>query len=79
MLVMTNWHRKSAYFDRLLNFILTHPFQYKVAIIENLFDRAVCLSHKSFHSEYFYFIRNILFFNHWPQELFEKYIKIRIK
>ena len=47
--IVTNWFRKSTYSGRFLNFISSHPYQNKVAIIENLVERAVCLSHKSFH------------------------------
>ena len=63
----------------MLNFISNHPFQNKVAIIKNLVDRAICLSHKSFHSENLDFVRKILFFNHYPRDLIEKHIKIRIE
>ena len=43
--IVSNWYRKSTYSGRMLNFISNHPFQNKVAIIKNLLDRAVCLSH----------------------------------
>ena len=76
--IVSNWYRKSTYSGRLLNFISNHPFQNKVAIIKNLVDRAVCLFHESFHSENLD-IRIILFFNHYPQDLIEKHIKIRIE
>ena len=49
--IVSNWYRKSIYSVRMLNFISNHAFQNKVAIIKNLVDRAVCLSHESFHSE----------------------------
>ena len=74
-----NWYRKSTYSGRLLNIISNHPFQNKVAIIKNLVDRAVCLSHESFHSENLDVVRKILFFNHYSQDLIEKHIKIRIE
>ena len=74
---MSNWYRKSTYSGRMLNFISNHQFQNKVTIIKNLVDRAVCLFHESFHSENLV-VRNILFFNHYPQDLIEKHIKIRV-
>ena len=77
--IVSNCYRKSKYSGRMLNFILNHPFQNKVAIIKHLVDRAVCLSHESFHSENFEVVRKILFFNHNPQDLIEKHIKIRIQ
>ena len=33
--IVTNWYRKNRYSGIVLNFILTHPFQNKVAIIKN--------------------------------------------
>ena len=63
----------------MLNFISNHPFQNKVAIIEILVDRAVCLSHESFYSENLEVVRKILFLNLYPQDLIEKHIKISIQ
>ena len=77
--IVSNWNRKSTYSDRVLNFISSNAFQNEVAIIKNLVDRAVCVSHESFHSENLDFVRKILFFNHYPQDLIEKHIKIRIQ
>ena len=37
------------------------------------------MSHKSFHSENSDIVRKLLFFNHYPQDLIEKHIKIRIE
>ena len=77
--IVSNWYRKSTYSGRLLNFVLNHLFENKVAVIKNLVDRAVCLSHESFHSENLDDVRNFLSFNHYPQDLIEKHIKIRIE
>ena len=63
--IVSNWYRKSTYYGRLLNFISNHPFQNKVAIIKNLVDRPVCLSHESFHSENSD-VRKFLFFQSLP-------------
>ena len=60
--IVSNWYRKSTYFGRVLNFISNHLFKNKVAIIKNLVDRAVCLSHESFHSKNLDFVRKFLFF-----------------
>ena len=76
--IVSNWYRKSTYSGRVLNFISNHPLQNKVAIIKNLVDRAVCLFHESFHSENSDFVRKIWFCNHYPQELIEEHIEIRI-
>ena len=77
--IVSNWYRKNTYSGRVLNFSSNHPFQNKVAIIKNLVHRAVCLSHESFHSENLDFVRKILFFNHYPQDLMEKHIKVTIQ
>ena len=77
--IVSNWYRKSTYSGKLLNFISCNSFQDKVAIIKNLVDKAVCLSHGSFDSENLDIVRKILFFNHYPQYLIEKHIKIRIE
>ena len=76
--IVSNWYRKSKYSGRML-FISNDPFQNIVAIIKNLVDRAVRLSHESFHSENLEVVRKILFFNQYPQDLIEKHIIIRIQ
>lgn len=76
--IITNWFRKITYSGRLLNFFSAHPFQNKIAIIKNLVDRAICLSHESFHTQNLNIIRKILFLNHYPKQLIEKHIQIRI-
>lgn len=77
--IITNWYRKSTYSGRILNFFSAHPFQNKTAVIKNLVDRALGLSHVSFHERNLNIVRNILFLNHYPQKLIEKHIVIRIK
>ena len=76
--IVSNWYGKKTYFGRLV-FISSNPFQNKVVIMENLVNRADCLSHESLHSENLDIVRNILFFNHYLQGLIEKHIKIRIE
>ena len=49
------------------------------SVIKNLVDRAVRLSRESSHSENLDVVRKILVFNHYPQDLIEKHIKIRIE
>ena len=77
--IVSNWYRKSTHSGRVLNLISNHPFQNKYAIIKNLVDRAVCLSHESFYSENLDFVRKFLLFNHYSHDLIEKHIKIRIQ
>ena len=77
--IVSNWYIKSTYSGRVLNFTSNNPFQNKIAIIKNLVDRAVCLSHELFHSENLDFVEKKLFFNYYPQDLIKKHIKIRIQ
>ena len=48
-------------------------------MVQKEFDRAVCLSHESFHLESLDNVRKFIFFNHYPQDLIAKLIKIRIE
>ena len=76
--IVSNWYRKSTYSGRMLNFMSNYSFQNKVAINKNLVDRAVFLSQELFPSSNLEVVMKILFFNHYPQDLIEKHIKIRI-
>ena len=77
--IITNWYRKNTYSGRILNFLSFHPFSNKIAVVKNLVDRAIGLSHDSFHYENLNIIRKILFLNHYPPALIEKNIKIRLE
>ena len=77
--IITNWYRKNTYSGRILNFLSFHPFSNKIAVVKNLVDRAIGLSHDSFHYENLNIIRKILFLNHYPPALIEKKIKIRLE
>ena len=47
----TNWHRKNTFSGRYLNYFSNHPLKPKIAIIKNLVDTAIILSHEKFHEE----------------------------
>ena len=74
--IITNWYRKNTYSGRILNFLSFHPFSNKIVVVKNLVDRAIGLSHDSFHYENLNILRKILFLNHYPPALIEKKIKI---
>ena len=59
--IITNWYKKITYSWRILNFLSFHPFSNKIAVVKNLVDRAIGLSHDSFHYETLNIIRKILF------------------
>ena len=62
----------------LLNFLSNHPFKQKIAIIKNLVDTAILLSHVKFHEENLEIIKNLLVLNNFPIKLINKHINNRI-
>ena len=49
--ILTDWHRKDTYSGRFINFSSNHPIKQKSAIVKNLLDLAILLSHYSFHQK----------------------------
>ena len=76
--LVTNWFRKNTFSGRYLNFLSNHPFKQKIAIIKNLVDTAILLSHEKFHEENLEIIKNLLVLNNYPINLINKHINIRI-
>ena len=46
----TDWYTKSTFSGRFLNYFLHHPQHQKIAMIYNLFDRAIQLANEKNHS-----------------------------
>ena len=59
-IIETNWHRKNTFLGRYLNYFSNHPLKQKIAIINNLVDAAMLLSHEKFHEENLETIKNLL-------------------
>ena len=76
--IITNWYRKNTYSGRFLNFLSCHPFNQKLAVIKNLTDQAILLSHQSFHKENLILIKQLLLLNNYPINLIKKQIAKRI-
>ena len=74
----TNWYRKTTASGRYINFHSHHPFSQKIAIIYNLVDKAILLSHPSFHQSNISTIKNFLIANDYPLNIIEKFINKRL-
>ena len=49
-IIETNWHRKNSFSGKYLHYFSNHPLQQKIAIIKNLVDTAILLSHEKFRN-----------------------------
>lgn len=76
--IFTNWYRKKSYSGRLLNYLSDHPIHQKIAIIKNLTDKAINLSHPKFHKENLKFITEILILNNYPKQFIQRHINNRV-
>ena len=77
--IRTNWHQKPTYSGRIINFYSHHPHTYKINAINNLVDRGITLSHKTFHSENIEKIKSILLLNNYPTNFIHSVIKSRVR
>ena len=77
-IIKTNWHKKNTFSGRYLNYFSNHPLQQKIAIIKNLVDTAILLSHEKFHDDNLEIINNLLMLNSYPKNFINKHIKNRI-
>ena len=66
--IITNWYRKPIFTGRYLNYNSHHPLSNKIAIIYCLVDRAINLSHSSFHNDNILFVKNVLKLNDYPKK-----------
>ena len=76
--IYTDWYQKPTFTGRFINYNSRHPQQQKIAIIYNLVDKAIKLSHKKFHNKNLQLIKDILVENDYPTYIIDKYIKFRI-
>ena len=77
--IRTNWQQKHTYSGRIINFYSHHPLTYKNNAINNLVDRGITLSHKTFHSENIKKIKSILSINNYPTNFIHSVIKSRVR
>jgi len=77
--IITDWYQKKTSSGRYLSFHSNHPINHKVGTINNLIDRAVKLSHPSFHSKNLRLCIRMLLDNGYPLELIFNKINTRLK
>lgn len=76
--IICNWYQKPISSGRLINYYSGHPVQQKVNIVYNLVDRAILLSHSSFHNTNLAKLKQILLNNDYPLDFIKKHVKIRL-
>ena len=62
--LVTNWFRKNTFSGRYLNYLSNHHFKQKIAIMKNLVDTAILLSHEKFHEENLEIFKNLNLHSH---------------
>jgi len=77
--IIIDWFQKQTFSGRFLSFFSKHPMCHKIGTIYNLVDRALLLSHPSFHQKNLELIVNILRNNSYPIDIIFKYINLRIE
>ena len=74
---VTDWYQKPTASGRYINFDSHHPISMKKALIYNLTDKVLLLSHEKFHNKNFEIIRTALLNNNYPLDFINKHIKKR--
>ena len=77
--IITNWYRKKTFSGRFINYNSQHPHKNKIAIFYSLVDRAIKLTHTSFHNVNLNLIKEFLILNDYTIELINKYIRLRYR
>ena len=77
--IITGWFQKPTASGRFINYFSNHPLQQKKNIVYNLIDRAILLSHESFHRTNLKKVEQLLINNDYPSSFIDKNIKIRMK
>ena len=77
--IKTNWYNKPTSTGELLNFHSHHPLNYKINVINNLVDKGITLTHKTFHTENITKIKTILIKNNYPVDFINHVIKNRLR
>jgi len=76
--LIIDWFHKETFSGRYLSFYSSHPLCHKIDSIYSLVDRAVLLSHLTFHKKNLELVVNLLLDNGFPLNIFNK-INIRLK
>ena len=75
---MSNWFQKPTSSNRTINYFSNHPICQKKNIVYNLVDRAISLSHKTFHNANLKIVKQILSNYDYPNSFIDENIKIRM-
>ena len=77
--VITDWYMKPTASGRCIHYLSHHPLSQKKAIVYNLIDRAILISHPSFIPKNTKKIRSLLQANGYPLEFINNHICIRLQ
>ena len=78
-LLILDWYHKDTFSGRYLSFFSNHPICHKIGSVYSMVDRALLLSHPSFHQKNLTFCIDVLINNGYPIDFLFKHINNRIK
>lgn len=76
--ILNNWYIKPTSSGRTINYYSNQPTHQKIAIVYNLVDRAIQLSHTDYHLENLDKVHKILSQNEYPNFFATKHINNRL-
>jgi len=77
--IILDWFHKTSFSGRFLSFFSNHPISHKVGTIYNLVDRAIKLSHPTFHEKNLTLYIKLLLDNGYPLDFIFNKINLRLK
>jgi len=77
--LIIDWFHKETFSGRYLSFYSSHPLCHKIGSIYSLMDRAVLLSHSTFHKKNLELVIGLLLDNGFPLNFIFNKINIRFK
>lgn len=76
--IIIDWFHKKTDSGRTLSFFSNHPIQHKIGTIYGFIDRALMLSHHTFHKKNIEYVVNVLLENNYPLQFIFKHITNRL-
>ena len=76
--LITDWYSKPTASGRYIHFLSHHPLSQKQAIIYDLIDKCLQLSHAQFHNNNIKKVKSLLLDNGYPMDFIDKHIKKRL-
>jgi len=77
--IITDWYHKKTSSGKYLSFYSNHPINHKVSTIYSTIDRAIKLSHPTFHSKNLKLYIEMLLDNDYPLKLIFNKMNARLK